>query len=72
METGYCVSGKLDQLWVISSESCGLDVVGAEFVRDVEAEMVVIDDEELNPALLRRPAVLLVCLSIFILPVRTV
>ena len=41
--------GKLDNTWVISSESCGLDVVGAEFVRDVEAgEMVVIDDEGLK------------------------
>lgn len=43
-----CV-GKLDDTWVISSESCGLDVVGAEFVRDVEpGEMVVIDDEGLK------------------------
>jgi amidophosphoribosyltransferase len=41
--------GKLDNTWVISSESCGLDVVGAEFVRDVEpGEMVVIDDEGLK------------------------
>jgi len=31
--------------YVVSSESCGLDVVGAEFVRDVApGEMVVIDD----------------------------
>ncbi|MGL5269242.1 MAG: amidophosphoribosyltransferase [Selenomonadaceae bacterium] len=41
--------GKLDNTWVISSESCGLDVVGAEFVRDVEpGEMVVIDEEGLK------------------------
>ncbi len=31
--------------WVLSSESCGLDIVGAEFVRDVEpGEIVLIDD----------------------------
>ena len=41
--------GRLDNTWILSSESCGLDVVGAEFVRDVEpGEMVVIDDEGLK------------------------
>ena len=31
--------------WVLSSETCALDIVGAEFVRDVEpGEIVVIDD----------------------------
>ncbi|MBR2215683.1 MAG: amidophosphoribosyltransferase [Selenomonadaceae bacterium] len=35
--------------WVISSESAALDVVGAEFIRDVApGEMVVIDDEGLR------------------------
>ncbi|MFT8720582.1 amidophosphoribosyltransferase [Acetobacter sp.] len=30
--------------WVFASESCGLDIVGAEFVRDVEpGELVIID-----------------------------
>ena len=39
--------GKIgDDTWILSSESCGLDVVGAEFVRDIEpGEMVVIDDD---------------------------
>ncbi|MGP1471515.1 MAG: amidophosphoribosyltransferase [Schwartzia sp. (in: firmicutes)] len=37
--------GRLDGGWVISSESCGLDVIGAEFVRDIApGEMVIIDD----------------------------
>lgn len=41
--------GKLDDTWVLSSESCGLDVVGAAFVRDVEpGEMVVIDENGLT------------------------
>jgi amidophosphoribosyltransferase len=31
--------------WVLASETCALDIVGAEFVRDIEpAEIVVIDD----------------------------
>ena len=39
--------GKLeDGTWILSSESCGLDVNGAEFVRDIRpGEMVVIDDD---------------------------
>ena len=37
--------GKLDSGYVLSSESCALDTIGAEFVRDIESgEMVVIDD----------------------------
>lgn len=37
--------GKLDSGYVLSSESCALDTIGAEFVRDIEpGEMVVIDD----------------------------
>ena len=37
--------GKLENGWVLSSESCGLDVIGAEFVRDIApGEMVIIDD----------------------------
>jgi len=32
--------------WVLASETCALDIVGAEFVRDIEpGEIVVIDDE---------------------------
>jgi amidophosphoribosyltransferase len=39
------VLGKLHEGWVLASETCALDIVGAEFVRDVEAgEIVVIDD----------------------------
>lgn len=37
--------GKLDNGYVLASESCALDVVGAEFIRDIEkGEMVVIDE----------------------------
>ena len=38
------VLGALDGAHVLASESCALDIIGAEFVRDVEpGEMVVID-----------------------------
>lgn len=39
------VLGKLgDGAWCLSSETCGLDIIGAEFVREIEpGEMVVID-----------------------------
>jgi len=36
------VIGKLDDLgWVVSSETCGLDIVGAEYVRDVAPGEVI-------------------------------
>ncbi len=41
--------GKLNDGYVISSESCALDTVGAEFIRDVEpGEMVIIDKDGLH------------------------
>jgi len=36
--------GRVDGAWVVASESCAFDLLGAEYVRDVEpGEMVVID-----------------------------
>ena len=38
------VLGRLDGGWVAASESCALDTIGAEYVRDLDAgEMVVVD-----------------------------
>ena len=38
--------GKIDDSYILSSESCALDTVGAEYVRDVEpGEIVIISDE---------------------------
>ena len=45
------ILGRIDQkdakaAWVLASETCALDIVGAEFVRDVEpGEIVIIDDD---------------------------
>ena len=39
--------GKLDNTYIIASESCALDTVGAEFIRDIEpGEIVTISPEE--------------------------
>jgi amidophosphoribosyltransferase len=38
------ILGRLGQGWVLTSETCALDIVGAEFVRDIEpGEVIVID-----------------------------
>ena len=40
--------GKRDDTWVVASETCALDTVGAEFIRDVEpGEIIVINEEGL-------------------------
>jgi len=39
------VLGKLDDSWVLASETCAFDLIGAKYVRDVEpGEMVVIEE----------------------------
>ena len=43
------VLGDLDGAFILASESCALDIIGARFVRDIEpGELVVIDDEGLT------------------------
>ena len=39
------VLGRLDDAWVMTSETCALDIIGAEFVRDVDPGELVIADE---------------------------
>jgi len=41
--------GKIDDAWVLSSESCALDLIHAKFVRDVEpGEIVIINENGLT------------------------
>ena len=41
------VLGKLGDGWVLSSETCALDIIGAEFIREIEpGEMVVITEDK--------------------------
>ena len=43
------ILGRLGDSYVLTSETCALDIIGAEFVRDVEAgEIVVIDEKGLH------------------------
>ena len=40
------VLGRLDGAWILASETCALDIIGAEFVRDVgPGEMVIVTNE---------------------------
>lgn len=38
--------GKLDDSWVVASETCAFDLIGAQYVRDVEPGEIVSMDEE--------------------------
>ena len=43
------VIGKLKNSYILASETCALDIVGATFVRDVEnGEIVVVENDKLN------------------------
>jgi amidophosphoribosyltransferase len=43
------VLGRLGEAWILSSETCALDIIGAEFIRDVEpGEIVIIDKKGLH------------------------
>ncbi|MDC1415817.1 amidophosphoribosyltransferase [Pelagibacteraceae bacterium] len=43
------VIGKLGNSYVLASETCGLDIIGAKFVRDVEnGEIVLIENDKLE------------------------
>ncbi|MDB5532793.1 MAG: amidophosphoribosyltransferase, partial [Hyphomicrobiales bacterium] len=41
------VLGELDGRYILTSETCALDIIGAKFIRDVEnGEIVVISEQE--------------------------
>ena len=43
------VIGKLNDLYIFTSETCALDIVGAKFVREVEnGEIVVVENKKLT------------------------
>jgi amidophosphoribosyltransferase len=54
--------GKLGDSWILASETCALDLLEAEFVRDIEpGEMVVIDDKGVTSFRPFKPAERLGC-----------
>ena len=43
------VLGKLNNTYILSSESCGLDIIGADLIRDVEpGEILIIKNNKIN------------------------
>lgn len=51
------VVGRLDGAHILASETCALDIIGADFVRDIEAgEMVIIDETGVHSLRPFRPA----------------
>ncbi len=57
------VLGMLDDSYILASETCALDIIGARYVRDIEnGEVVVIDEEGVNsfkpfPEMAPRPCI---------------
>ena len=63
--------GRTDKTYVIASETCALDIVGAQFVRDVaNGEMVVIDDNGLRSRTWEMGEREAVCVFEYICPAR--
>jgi len=59
--------GRLANHYVLSSETCGFDIVGAQFIRDVEpGEMVVIDENGLRAEMIFETAKKSLCIFEFI------
>ena len=43
------VLGRFEEAWILASETCVLDIIGVEYVRDIEpGEMVLIDEDGLQ------------------------
>ncbi len=43
------VLGQLGDAWILASETCALDIIGASYVRDIEpGELIVIDEDGLH------------------------
>lgn len=62
-----CLGQMGDSTWVISSESCALDTIGATFVRDIKpGEMVVIDGKDVKSYMFAKQAKLSSCIFEYI------
>ena len=57
------VLGRLDEAWILTSETCALDIIGAEFVREIDpGEIVIVDADGVHshkpyPKMHRRPCI---------------
>jgi amidophosphoribosyltransferase len=52
-QTGLWGNASSDSIWLLSSETAGLDIVGAEYVRDVEPGEMVVLEEGREPRFIR-------------------
>ena len=67
MGTRPLVIGKLGGLYVVASETCAFDTVGAEFVRDVApGEIVIIDDDGIRFEIFTQDTRMAVCSMEFV------
>ena len=65
------VIGKLKNSYIFASETCALDIVGADFVREVKnGEIVVVENDEIKSINLFQNKISSVRLNLFILPGR--
>ena len=59
--------GRLRDGWVVSSESCALDTVGAEYVREIEpGEIIVVDEAGVHSVIGQPPKQLALCMFEYI------
>jgi len=64
--------GKLDNSYVIASESCAFDAVGADFIRDVKpGEIIIIDKDSLKSVQMHVPLKTSLCIFEFVYFART-
>ena len=49
MEFDHLVIGKLNNSYVLASETCALDIIGAKFIREVDnGEIVLIENDQIK------------------------
>ena len=66
------ILGQLGDAYILASETCALDIIGAKFIRDIEpAEMIVISKTGGKPQNYHRKPSRFCILNIFTLPVPT-
>lgn len=64
--------GKLNNSYIIASESCAFDVIGADFIRDVKpGEVIIIDQDGLKSIQLPTPLKTSLCIFEFVYFART-
>ena len=67
MECVHLSIGKMGDAYVVASETCAFDIVGAEFVRDVvPGELIIIDDDGLRSEVFARASNQAMCMMEYV------